>query len=142
MAADISIVKADLASFIKSHRDNRINDRRNATFIALYIGLVSAVTTASIGLSKFFPNYSEIFDTASLLFSSSLTVVAAWDGLFRHKKLWLNSARTLNELYALETEIRHAEATTDMSMDDAENFKAELQKIVNDNNERWFSIRE
>lgn len=142
--ADIEQVKADVRSRIEWAQYSRMNDKRKSVFVAVYIGAVSAITTICIGVVSYLPeSYSNFFGILSLLTSASLTVVAAWDGIFHHKKLWLNSAVTLNDLYELDTDIRHAESsTTAISQEHANEFYERYKKIMRDTNERWYKIRE
>ena len=94
------------------------------------MGIISAITTVCIGIVSFLPDgYSNIFGIISLLTSASLTVVAAWDGIFHHKKLWINASKTLNELYELDTDIRHTEASSNgVSQDQANEFYERYKK--------------
>lgn len=70
-------------------------------------------------------------------------MVLAWDEIFHHKKLWINTSVTLNELYELETDIRHFEATSqELSQDQLNQFYERYKEMMRDTNERWYKIRE
>ncbi len=142
--ADIEQLKNDLATQIQRTRANRADDKRKSAFVAVYVGIVSAVTTVCIGIVSFLPkHYAGVFGIASLLTSASLTVVAAWDGIFRHKKLWINAATTLNELYELDADIRHTQGSSNgVNQAQANLFYARYKTILRDSNERWYKIRE
>ena len=142
--ADIEQVKTDVAAKIQWARASRREDKKKSAFVAIYMGVVSAITTICIGIVSYLPiTYSNFFGIVSLLTSASLTVVAAWDGIFHHKKLWINAARTLNELYELNIDIRHTETGTNgVSQEQANEFFERYKKIMKDTNERWYKIRE
>jgi len=142
--ANIEQVKSDVADRIKWARTSRIDDRRKSAFIAVYTGVASAITTICIGIVSFLPDsYSSFFGVVSLITSASLTVVAAWDGIFQHKKLWINTAITLNELFELDTDIRHVEASTNGITQALTNqFYLRYKKIMKNSNDRWKDIRE
>ncbi len=142
--ADIEQLKSDLAAEIQRTRANRATDKRKSAFVAIYVGIVSAVTTVCIGIVSFLPkNYAWVFGILALLTSASLTVVAAWDGIFHHKKLWINTARTLNELYELDADIRHTQASSNgLKQAQANLFYVRFKTIMQDCNERWYKIRE
>ncbi len=142
--ADIEKLKNDVAERINKSQYRRSDDKRKAAFVAVYVGLVSAITTVCIGIVSFLPEfYSNVFGIISLISSASLTVVSAWDGIFHHKKLWINTAITLNELYELDTDIRHTESADDgISQKQANVFYTRYKKIRKEANERWYKIRE
>lgn len=142
--ADIEQLKSDLSRQIQRTRNNRGDDKRKSAFVAIYVGIVSAVTTVCIGIVSFVPKeYSGIFGVASRLTSASLTVVTAWDGIFHHKKLWINSAITLNELYEIEADMRPAQTSPNViNQAQANAFYARYKEILRASNERWYKIRE
>lgn len=142
--ANIEQVKSDVAARIKWVQTSRKDDKKKSAFVAVYMGIVSAITTVCIGIVSFLPDsYSNIFGIISLLTSASLTVVAAWDGIFHHKKLWINASKTLNELYELDTDIRHIESSSNgVSQDQANEFYECYKQIMRDSNERWYRLRE
>lgn len=133
-----------MAAIIKRAQAGRKDDRRKAAFIAIYMGVVSAITTVCIGIVTFVSDkYSNLFGIVSLLSSASVTVVAAWDGIFHHKKLWINWVVMLNELYELENDIRHTEATSNVvTQEQINTFYSRYKKIMRDTNERWYKIRD
>lgn len=142
--ANIEQLKTDIEARIKWAQSSRSDDKRKSAFVAIYMGIASAITTICIGIVSFLPdNYSNFFSIVSLVTSASLTIVAAWDGVFHHKKLWLNAAITLNELYELNTDIRHVEAgSAGVSQEQANQFYARYKEIMKRTNDRWYKIRE
>lgn len=142
--ANIEQTKADIDARIIWAKASRKDDKKKSAFVAIYMGVVSAITTVCIGIVSFLPDtYSDFFGIISLLSSASLTVIVAWDGIFHHKKLWINAAITLNELYELEADIRHTEAGENgVSQEQANDFYARYKTIMKETNERWYKIRD
>jgi len=142
--ADIEQVKSDVTEKKMRMKAYRKSDKRKSAFVAVYMGVVSAITTICIGIVSFLPDiYSNSFGIASLLTSASLTVLLAWDGIFNHKKLWINSAKAFDELDELDLDIRHVEASSsEVSQDQTNEFYERYKSIMKDNNERWYRMRE
>ncbi|WP_144734751.1 SLATT domain-containing protein [Acinetobacter oleivorans] len=141
--ADLYQLKEDIAYEIKVTKANRQNDRSKSTFISLYSGLISALTTFCIGLNPYVSGkYTAYLTGFSLFISASLTFVLAWNKLFNHKSLWINSAIKLSELYELNTDIRHSESSKSIDQNLLNNFYKRYKTIMNDANIRWLKIRE
>ncbi len=143
--ASIEILNQDVSSQIENVRRKVARDKRKATNVAVYVGVVSAITTVSIGIVGFLPtDYEKVFGILSLVASASTTVIAAWDGIFHHKKLWINAVGTLNELHSLERDIKHVQAAGPESsnQDQINQLYSRFKEILNSTNERWQKIRE
>lgn len=108
--ADLYQLKEDIDYEIKVTKANQKKDKRKSTFISVYSGLISALTTFCIGLNPYVPEDNRAYLIGLSLFTSAtLTVILAWNRLFNHKSLWINSAIKLSELYDLNTDIKHSE---------------------------------
>lgn len=143
--ASIEVLSEELSRQIESVRLKVARDKRKATSVALYVGVVSAITTVCIGIVGFLPEeYGEIFGIFSLIASASTTVIAAWDGIFDHKKLWISEVGTLNELRSLEIDIKHVQAISsdEANQDQINHLYARFKEILNSKNDRWQRIRE
>ncbi|WP_445536308.1 SLATT domain-containing protein [Acinetobacter sp. G18] len=141
--ADLYQLKEDIAYEIKVTKANREKDRDKSTFVSIYTGLISALTTFCIGLTPYVSeDYTNFIGGFSLFISASLTVVLAWNGLFNHKSLWINSAIKLSELYDLNTDIKHSESSKSINQNLVNNFYKRYKTIMNDANVRWLKIRE
>jgi hypothetical protein len=143
--ASLEILSQDVSRQIESVRLRVARDKGKATNVAVYVGLVSAVTTISIGTVGFLPkDYEKAFGILSLLASASTTVLLAWDGIFHHKKLWISAVATLNELRSLETDIKHVQTAEQegSTQDQVNQLYSRFKEILNSTNERWQKIRE
>ncbi|MHC5068393.1 MAG: SLATT domain-containing protein [Planctomycetota bacterium] len=139
--ADPDLLAADLAEAIAWSRRSRRRDRRLALRVALYGGAVSALTTVLIGLASLWPEQARLLQALALITSASLTVIAAWDGIFNHRKLWVNAAVTLNELYEIDADLRHLRAAgADRAAFDG--LYQRYKEVMRSTNQRWCQIRE
>ena len=140
---NIEELKREVDKRKKWARDYRDNVKKKSAFVAVYVGIVSAITTVCIGIVAFLPQSSTLFGIIALVSSASVTVVAAWDGIFRHKKLWITAAMTLDALMELDTDIRHAEKSfSGITQDQTNKFYSRYKQIMRDYNARWYVIRE
>ena len=76
--------------------------------------------------------------------STSLTVVAAWDGIFGHKSLWINAQSTLNDFKELRADVQHAEATSPSGVpqETINEIYGAYKNIVEQSNQKWMNLRE
>jgi hypothetical protein len=109
--ANIDVLKSDLADSISRLTEYRKDNKRKADRVVIWGAAISGSTTVAIGLGGLIADYSVYFQAIALLLSASLTVLTAWDGLYNHKRLWNIQASVLNELFQIQTDIRHLEAS-------------------------------
>ena len=143
--ADLDLVKSDLDQRINRTNSRRQRDKRKAAFVAVYTGVVSAITTICIGIVTFLPSeWSNLFGIASLLTSTSLTVVDAWDGIFGHKRLWINAQSTLNAFKGLRYDIKHVEATSasGVPQETINDIYRSYKNILEESHQKWMNLRE
>ena len=117
------------------------SEKRKTNFVAVYGGLVSALTTVLIGLASYLQEYATQFQVLALLTSSSLTVVAAWDSLFRHKKLWVIQASVLHKFYELRNDIKHMEKSKQLTAEVVNQFYIRYKEIYGSLNQKWIDLR-
>ncbi|WP_306396336.1 SLATT domain-containing protein [Telluria beijingensis] len=144
IVANLELLKADVKKSIGNSQRHRNSDRQKFTLISVCAGIASAVATLSIGLVKYSPPaYENYMGAIALLTSASVSVFLAWDNVFNHKKLWINSATTLHELYELQNDIAHSEAEGKLVPQDMINhFYNRYQNVLRNTNSRWLKIRE
>lgn len=142
VTADKETLISDLSHTIGQLQSWKKTDKNKTNFVAIYGGLVSALTTVLIGLASYIKVYDTTFQVAALITSSSLTVVAAWDGLFKHKKLWIIQASALNRFYELRNDINHMEKSGKLTPDVVNEFYVQYKHIYNQLNGKWLSLRE
>ena len=142
--ANLGILLEDLDKQIEEVQSRVGRDKVKAMRIAIYVGVISAITTVCIGVVGFLPKeYEPFFGIVSLVASASTTVIAAWDGVFHHKKLWINAVHTLNELRMLELDLKHLQvAGAEAEQEQINALYERFKEILSANNDRWQKIRE
>lgn len=136
--ANLKVLKSDISWDINSLRTNKKLDKRKILLVTIGIAAISALTTTLLGITKFvFHDFENGFNAAALCLSALITVISTWDSIFQHKKLWINSAMTLNELYSLDADIRHVEANGSVDQQLINQFYERYKEIKNRTNQQW-----
>jgi len=141
--ADFNLLKKNLTQAIQKLQKRKDNDKSKSTFIVMYRGLASGLTTVLIGLSTYsiFGKYTVYLTIAALIISASLTVVQAWDGLFRHKRLWIIQAEALNKFKELSQDLLHIETTKRFEQDLINDCYKRYKEIYKTWNTEWQEMR-
>ncbi|OHX64218.1 DUF4231 domain-containing protein [Flammeovirga pacifica] len=77
----------------------------------------------------------------TLIFSALSALLAAWDGFFNHKELWVNYSETRNHLRTLLFELKM------LNEEDRENdkilnkFYQQYKEVVHESNSKWKELR-
>lgn len=117
------------------------NKRRS---FKIYIGIAfsSVVVTILVAVASDLPKeWGFILKLTTLCFSGLGTLLAAWEGFFNHKQLWINYGETRNQLKSLQLRMDL------MSADDQNNetvlgeIYLEYQKILHNSNVKWKELR-
>ncbi|MBB3699302.1 DUF4231 domain-containing protein [Flammeovirga yaeyamensis] len=77
----------------------------------------------------------------TLIFSACSALLAAWDGFFNHKELWVNYSETRNHLRTLLFELKMLKEE-DRDDDKVLNrFYSQYKDIVHESNSKWKELR-
>lgn len=139
--ASLDVLKADIATAIARLSVYRRGNKRKAELIVVASAAISAVTTISIGLASLVSSQSTCFQIVALAFSTSLSVLTAWDGLYNHKRLWLLQAGVINALYQVQTDIRHLEASNNVDQAAINELYARYKAAFNEYHSQWNEMR-
>lgn len=139
--ANLDVLKSDLADSIARLTEYRRDNKTKADRVVFWGAVISASTTVSIGLGGLIASGSLFFQGLALLLSASLTVLTAWDGLYNHKRLWIIQASVLNELYQIQTDIRHLEASNALDQNAVNELYDRYQSAFEEYNAQWQEMR-
>ena len=119
------------------------NDNKRKGFsIYIAISVLSSLITILVAMGNDInERYGVFIKSVILTFSGVATVLAAWDGFFNHKQLWVNYGETSALLRALQLKLR---LLTDEEKKDNDLFRSlyvEFQNVLNNNNQRWIQLR-
>lgn len=136
MEEKIEYLKNCIQERLKSVDSKRLHYRKKS--LALFIGatILSALITVLLGLKIDYLN--EYVRIITLILTSVLTVLNAYNGFFNNKELWIANNVARNRLYELQFKLDYAEK--DMSTftaQDLESMCNAYQTILNDLNGNW-----
>ena len=129
-------------------RDWSRENKKKSFNIYISIATLSAAITFLVAISDnipFLKQYSEeikfLIKVVILILSGTSTVLAAWEGFYNHKQLWLNYGETRNALRALEFSV--SLLNNDEKKDDefVNKLIEEYQDILNHGNKNWTKLR-
>lgn len=106
-------------------------------------GFGAASTTALLGMGQLgiFSHVVDLFQFAAIFITAALAVVTAWDGLFRHKGLWLLNAETRNNFVGLKQDVMHADQTGTLNDELLISFYQKYKQIWTARNQGWYDLR-
>ncbi|NME70864.1 DUF4231 domain-containing protein [Flammeovirga aprica] len=127
---------ADRASY--RSQENKLKSFR----IYLGIAIASALITILVAISSDVPEEYQLHaKILTLLLSGVTTVLAAWDGFYNHKQLWINYGESRNQLRAIQLKMKmmdEQQRNDDKILDAI--FK-EFQEVMHHGNSNWKSLR-
>ena len=135
--------KSDLDWAINSLSKDQHTDKKRTTFFECFKGFAAAAATALLGIGQLELFWSDkVFQLLAILVTASLTIVTAWDNLFKHKSLWLQAAAAANQFRRLQSDFVHAELTESLTPELLVEFYDRYNRIWDKRNEAWMSLRE
>jgi len=124
-------------------------NKKKSFRIYLGIAILSAIVTLFVAIGDSIPFWVEFEEKKQffvklliLIFSGLSTVLAAWDGFFNHKQLWINYGETRNRLRALELKLNLMTESEKENKELMEFIMTEYQDIMNSANLKWIKLRE
>lgn len=122
-------------------------NKKKSFRIYLSIAILTASVTLLVAVGDNIPVEQGNEDTLKfwvkllvLILSGLSTVLAAWDGFFNHKQLWINYGETRNRLRALLLQMKLF--TEEDKINKVDYIFEEYQSIINASNEKWIKMRE
>lgn len=141
MDANINVLKQDVNSAIDRLSTTRYKNKKKAEYVVIWSAGISAVTTITIGLSSLVGDWSKLFQGIALTLSASLTVLAAWDGFYNHKRLWLLQADIVNRLSDIKSDIKHLESKSEPGQESVNELYVRYKAAFREFNDQWKDLR-
>lgn len=110
----------------------------------IYIGIAiaSSAITILVAIANDIPeNLSFIAKIATLILSGTTTVLAAWDGFYNHKQLWINYGETRNHLRSLQLKLKLLKQTEREDDSILRAIYEEYQDVLQNGNSNWKALR-
>ena len=133
----------DSAEFLEKKIKDRIDSvkdridfyRRNTIRFTMLSAFLSAATTALIGVGQIY-NW-QLLSVIALIISASMTIVHAWNGLFKYRSRWVNNNEALMQLYELRTDIEYQKIRQTLQGTTIDEFYQRYKLILQAANESW-----
>lgn len=109
ITADKAKLIKDVSSAVERIKKRMENNKRKKVIIVIFSAIGSALTTVLLGFSAYIKEYTIFFNVSAMTISGVTTVVASWDGLFDHKRLWIMQSEALNSFKELSEDMEHLE---------------------------------
>ena len=117
-------------------------NKNKAFRIYISISILSALITLFVAIENDINEKFDLVIKSTILICSGLTtILAAWEGFFNHKQLWVNYGETSGMLRALQLRIK---LLSDEEKKDQELFDRlyqDYQSTLNNNNDKWIQLR-
>lgn len=110
----------------------------------IYIGIAiaSAAITILVAIANDVPDSkSLLFKVITLILSGLTTVLAAWDGFYNHKQLWINYGETRNHLRSLKLKLDLLKETEREDDKILRIIYEEYQEVLQNGNSNWKALR-
>ena len=132
----------DLAKEINLASRRRKENKNKANCVVLGGAILSAVTTLLIALPSLFPEqFANWFQGFALLFSVALTVLNAWDGLFDHRRLWINQAELQTRLEQIQRDLKNLIEQDKVQSDLLCRLYVEFKTALTSYHQQWLEMR-
>lgn len=129
-----------LAFYEQDFARARSNDKRATKLTVLWTatlnGMIAAVSAviAFTGLAW--------LGVVSVFLAGGVTVIGAWDGLYRHRDLWRQRSLVLGQIQAVRREVEFRQARGDGEASLAEDAMKRLNTILDESLMAWGELRE
>ena len=135
-------VKTELQKQIKRFSRRRKRDKRKALGLKISTVVLSATITMLLGL-RVGEYTSTLLENIALVLGALVTVLAAADGFFAHRRLWILRTKTVRSLEALSRDIEQYESglTGEPESSNVDDFYLSLKRVIRMDDEEWDKLR-
>ncbi|TYP99222.1 uncharacterized protein DUF4231 [Tenacibaculum adriaticum] len=117
-------------------------NKRKSFRIYISISISSVLITFLVAIGNDIPEHLRfIVKIITLFFSGLTTVLAAWDGFYNHKQLWINYGETRDHLKSIQLKLKLLN-TSERNDDQILNrIYKEFQDLLHNSNSKWRELR-
>lgn len=136
------ILQEEISKMIEKTTNSSIQNKKKSFRIYIGISISSALVTFLVAIGGDIPKeWSSTLKVVTLFFSALSTVLAAWDGFYNHKQLWVYYGDSKNNLKALLLKLRLLSDDDKNNQDVINEIHKEYQAIMNKGNYKWKELR-
>jgi hypothetical protein len=142
-AARWQFLRGELDQQLIFFRGRRRRDKRKAFALQMATVTLSAIITVLLGLRTSDPTRAWLLNTA-LVLGALITVLAAAEAFYTHRRLWVLRTTTVRRLETLSRHLNFHTAGSDvMATDDVlRGYLAELDAIIVEDQKAWHHLRD
>ncbi|MCJ8290457.1 MAG: DUF4231 domain-containing protein [Crocinitomicaceae bacterium] len=135
LVEEISIMADKTSTWSRDNKKKSFN-------IYIWIAISSAGITLLVAIANDIPeNLSLIVKVITLILSGITTVLAAWDGFYNHKQLWINYGETRNYLRSLQLKLKLLKPSEREDDSLLRVIYEEYQDVLQNGNTNWKALR-
>ena len=144
MHIDRTLLEQQIAKWHANYEEKRNHNKRVSRSVAMLCAVISAITTVLIGASTsplLTTTWGRVLALAAMVASAGVAVIAAWDGLFNHKKLWVLYTQHWIAMSELQMDLEHAKRATDSDDTVYEELYARFKAIRASLDAKWSAMK-
>lgn len=142
------LVKSDflrekISKQIKSFKERKERNQRQAVKIKLTSTLLAATTTVLLGLNGFNSTGKLVVQNIAFTISAAVTLMSALDTFFNYRGLWIRYQGTLNDLYELRTDLEYllTQGIQNVKEEELDELYKRYQMVLKETNSSWSELR-
>ncbi|MCF2873477.1 MULTISPECIES: SLATT domain-containing protein [unclassified Tenacibaculum] len=136
------ILQEEISKMIEKTSNSSTQNKKKSFRIYIGISISSALVTFLVAIGGDIPKeWSSTLKVITLFFSAFSTVLAAWDGFYNHKQLWVYYGDSKNNLKALLLKLRLLSEDDKNNPEMINEIHKEYQAIMNKGNYKWKELR-
>lgn len=130
-------------SNLANRTSSRSKENKLKSFgIYIAIAISSALITILVAISgDVAVEYQFLVKILTLFLSGLTTIMAAWDGFYNHKQLWVHYGETRNHLRSLELRMHMLDDKEKQDMEILDSIFQEFQEVLQHGNSNWKALR-
>ncbi len=141
-SSKFEILHEEVSEMVKKTTKSSINNKLKSFRIYIGIAISSAIITFLVAIGNDIPEEGNfIIKVIILLFSGTSTILAAWDGFYNHKQLWINYGETRNQLSSLELKLKLLDDEEKKDDKKLDRIFEEYQEILSNGHNKWTKMR-
>ncbi|HEY9626636.1 MAG TPA: SLATT domain-containing protein [Coleofasciculaceae cyanobacterium] len=140
--AKVEYLRVKIEDAIRRVRISRKNNQTKASYIKVFIILLSGTATVLLGLQ--ISGLQTQFKDIAFVLTALVTVLNALEPFFNFRALWIEHETALWKLYRLRNKIEYYTAGNEaenMSIEKIDGFQAEYQAVWDDLSQSWIAYR-
>ncbi len=139
--SSFEILQNEIQKMIDYTSKKSTKNKRKSFYIYISVAISSALITFLVAIGDDFPVWKGTLKMSTLFFSAMSSILAAWDGFYNHKELWVIYGETRHYLKELHLKTRLISESEKNNPEYIRKLHNEFQSIVSKGNFKWKELR-